>query len=127
LSHGSLFQSPGRKRHDRALRRHVYVKLMDLQLHSPRQIERALERLLPRVQKPGRYTRGEHNQIVKNWDEVDFRVALAVDDIYDIDLCHLGLMTLYDIVYKHRNLLAEQTFCPWLEMDEQMRAVGMPL
>lgn len=100
---------------------------MDRQLHSPRQIEKTLERLLPRVQKPGRYTGGEHNQIVKSWDEVDFRVALAFADIYDIGMCNLGLMTLYDIVNKHRNLLAERTFCPWLDMEEQMRAVGMPL
>lgn len=100
---------------------------MACELHTPQQIERTLERLLPRVQKPGRYTGGEYNQIVKSWDEVDFRVALAFADIYDIGMCNLGLMTLYDIVNKHRNLLAERTFCPWLDMEAQMRAAGMPL
>src|SRR5690606_37332376 len=102
-------------------------RLMRIQFHSAPDIQKTLERLLPRVQKPGRYTGGEYNQIVKNWDEVDFRVALAFADIYDIGMCNLGLMTLYDIVNKHRNLLAERTFCPWLDMEEQMRAVGLPL
>jgi len=100
---------------------------MRIQFHSAPDIQKSLERLLPRVQKPGRYTGGEHNQVVKSWDEVDFRVALAFADIYDIGMCNLGLMTLYDIVNKHRNLLAERTFCPWLDMEEQMRAVGLPL
>ena len=39
---------------------------------TPAQIEQKLERILPRVTKPGRYTGGEYNQIVKNWDEIDY-------------------------------------------------------
>jgi radical SAM family uncharacterized protein len=100
---------------------------MTMQFETPAQIDRALQRLLPRVQKPGRYTGGEYNEIVKDWREVDFRVTLAFADIYDIGMCNLGLMTLYDIVNKHRNLLAERTFCPWLDMEQEMRAAGMPL
>jgi radical SAM family uncharacterized protein len=100
---------------------------MDTRLETPEQIERALQRILPRVQKPGRYTGGEYNEVVKDWREVDFRVALAFADIYDIGMCNLGLMTLYDIANKHRNLLAERTFCPWLDMEQEMRALGMPL
>lgn len=96
-------------------------------LDTPQAIDRALERLLPRVAKPGRYTGGEHNQVVKSWDEVDFRVALAFADIYDIGMSNLGLMTLYDTINRHRNLLAERTFCPWVDMEERMRDIGMPL
>ena len=33
---------------------------------TPDQIEFALEKILPRVRKPGRYTGGELNQIVKD-------------------------------------------------------------
>ena len=69
---------------------------------SPEQIEIALERILPRVTKPGRYTGGEYNQIVKNWDEVEFKAALAFPDIYDLGMSNLGLMILYDIINKHR-------------------------
>ena len=91
------------------------------------QIETALERILPLVEKPGRYTGGEYNQIVKDWDEIDFKVALAFPDIYDLGMSNLGWMILYDIINKHRNLLAERTFSPWTDMEAIMREKGLPL
>ncbi len=91
------------------------------------EIEIALERILPQVAKPGRYTGGEYNQIVKDWDGIDYRVALAFPDIYDLGMSNLGLMILYDIVNKHRNLLAERVFCPWTDMETIMRREGLPL
>ena len=91
------------------------------------EIEQALERILPRVRKPGRYTGGEYNQVVKEWDQIDFRVALAFPDIYDIGMSNLGLMVLYDIINKHKNLLAERTFSPWLDMEAKMREARIPL
>lgn len=96
-------------------------------MKTPEQIEIALEEILPRVRKPGRYTGGEYNQVVKNWDEVGYKVALAFPDIYDLGMSNLGLMILYDIVNKHSNLLAERVYSPWIDMEEEMRAVGMPL
>ena len=38
-------------------------------------MDKRLERILPKVQKPARYTGGEYNQIMKNKDEVDLRMA----------------------------------------------------
>lgn len=94
---------------------------------SPEQIETALESILPRVTKPGRYTGGEYNQIVKNWLTTDYKVALAFPDIYDIGICNLGLMILYDIINKHRNLLAERVYAPWTDMEALMRQRQIPL
>lgn len=94
---------------------------------SPEQIESALESILPRVTKPGRYTGGEYNQIVKNWLTTDYKVALAFPDIYDIGMCNLGLMILYDIINKHRNLLAERVYAPWTDMEGLMRQRQLPL
>ncbi|MFL7837333.1 MAG: B12-binding domain-containing radical SAM protein, partial [Candidatus Promineifilaceae bacterium] len=85
------------------------------------EIEYALERILPRVAKPGRYFGGEYNQIVKDWESIDFKVALAFPDIYDLGMSNLGLMILYDIVNKHKNLLAERVFSPWTDMEAIMR------
>lgn len=39
-------------------------------------MDKRLERILPKVQKPARYTGGEYNQIIKNKDEV--RAAAGV-------------------------------------------------
>lgn len=91
------------------------------------EIEKALAHILPRVSKPGRYTGGEYNQVVKNWDQTEYKVALAFPDIYDLGMSNLGLMILYDIVNKHRNLLAERVYSPWTDMEEKMRAASMPL
>ena len=94
---------------------------------TPEQIELALERILPRVVKPGRYTGGEYNQVVKDWLNVDYKVALAFPDIYDLGMSNLGLMILYDIVNKHRNLLAERVYSPWVDMEAIMRETHLPL
>ncbi len=90
-------------------------------------IQTELERILPRVDKPGRYTGGEYNQIRKNWDEVEYKVALAFPDIYDLGMSNLGLMILYDIVNKHKNLLAERVYSPWGDMEAALREREMPL
>ena len=94
---------------------------------TPHQIETALERILPRVLKPGRYTGGELNQVVKPWDGVGYRVAMAFPDLYDIGMSNLGWMIHYDIINKHRNLLAERVFCPWDDMEAALRGGGIPL
>lgn len=94
---------------------------------TPQQIEETLDRILPRVAKPGRYTGGELNQVVKDWNEVGYRVAMAFPDIYDIGMSNLGWMIHYDIINKHRNLLAERVFCPWDDMEAALRERDIPL
>ncbi len=96
-------------------------------LTTPQEIERALERILPRVGKPGRYTGDEYNQVVKNWEETEFKVCTAFPDIYDLGMSNLGLMIIYDMVNKYDNLLCERTYSPWTDMEEMMRQRGMPL
>jgi hypothetical protein len=73
----------------------------------PVQIQRELDKLLPSVRKPGRYTGGELNQIVKDWDKTDVHIALAFPDIYDLGMSNLGLMILYDIINKHGHIWSQ--------------------
>ncbi|MCB9007913.1 MAG: TIGR03960 family B12-binding radical SAM protein [Ardenticatenaceae bacterium] len=96
-------------------------------MKTAEQIEMMLERILPRVTKPGRYTGGEYNQVVKNWVDIDYKVALAFPDIYDLGMSNLGLMIMYDIINKHKNLLAERVYCPWDDMEAVMRERQIPL
>ena len=58
-------------------------------------MDKKLERILPRVQKPARYTGGEYNQIIKNKDEAHVRVAFCFPDTYAIGMSNLGIGTLY--------------------------------
>src|SRR5512145_2088405 len=91
------------------------------------EIERSLQRILPTVQKPGRYTGGELNQIVKDWEAVPTRVALAFPDVYDLGMSNLGMAVLYDILNRQPALLAERVFSPWTDMETALRQAGVPL
>ncbi len=94
---------------------------------SPQQIESRLERILLKVQKPGRYVGGEWNSVLKDWEATPIKVALAFPDIYDIGISNLGLQILYDLVNQRPDALAERAYAPWVDMEEQMRANAIPL
>jgi len=94
---------------------------------EPSEIERRLERILPTVQKPGRYTGGELNQIVKDWQSIPLRVALAFPDIYDIGLPNLGLAIFYESLNARSDVLAERVYLPWGDMETAMRKESLPL
>ncbi len=94
---------------------------------SAEEISSALPRLLPRVQKPGRYAGGELNQVVKEWDTTPLRAALVFPDIYDLGMSNLGLAILYDILNQQPDMLAERVYAPWPDMDAALRAADLPL
>jgi radical SAM superfamily enzyme YgiQ (UPF0313 family) len=94
---------------------------------KPAEIAHSLDRILPRVQKPGRYTGGELNQVVKDWSSTPFRVALVFPDIYDLGMSNLGLAILYDILNQQPDVLAERVYAPWTDMETVMRQAGVPL
>ena len=94
---------------------------------TPEQIEAGLERILLKVQKPGRYVGGELNTVIKDWDRIDTRIALVFPDIYDIGISNLGLQILYDLVNQRPDALAERAYAPWVDMEEQMRLHAIPL
>ncbi|HEY5729874.1 MAG TPA: TIGR03960 family B12-binding radical SAM protein [Anaerolineales bacterium] len=91
------------------------------------QIENKLDRILLRVQKPGRYVGGELNSIHKDWDTVKTKVAFVFPDIYDIGVSNVGLKILLDQVNQRDDALAERAYAPWLDMEALMREHGIPL
>ncbi len=94
---------------------------------APADIERALERILPGVQKPGRYTGGELNQVIKDWDQAQLRVALAFPDVYDLGMSNLGLAILYDIINRQPDMLAERVYSPWPDFQSVLEGADLPL
>jgi radical SAM family uncharacterized protein len=90
-------------------------------------IERSLEHILPGVQKPGRYTGGELNQVIKDWDRTALRAALAFPDVYDLGMSNLGLAILYDILNRQADMLAERVYSPWPDMQAALGSAGLPL
>jgi len=71
-------------------------KCYNQKMLTAEQIEKKLNRILLRVQKPGRYVGGELNSIVKDWDKAKTKVAFVFPDIYDIGVSNVGLKVLYD-------------------------------
>jgi radical SAM family uncharacterized protein len=94
---------------------------------TPEQIESRLDHILLKVQKPGRYVGGELNSVVKDWDQVQTKVAFVFPDIYDIGVSNVGLKILYDRVNQRDDALAERAYAPWLDMEALMRESGIPL
>ncbi len=90
-------------------------------------IESSLDRFLLQVEKPGRYVGGEYNSVVKDWREIDIKVALAFPDVYDLGMSNLGIMNLYNQVNLQPDMLAERVFSPWLDMEAVMRRADIPL
>jgi radical SAM family uncharacterized protein len=86
-----------------------------------------LDRLLPTVTKPGRYTGGEWNSVVKDWGAGPVRWALAFPDVYEIGMSNLGLAILYDLLNAQPGVLAERVYAPWVDMEQAMRAARLPL
>jgi radical SAM family uncharacterized protein len=85
------------------------------------------DEVLPRVSKPGQYAGGERNAIVKDHASVDIKVALAFPDTYAIGMSHLGLRILYSLINGREDACAERVFAPWIDMEDQLRARGLPL
>ena len=85
------------------------------------------EPMLSHVIKPARYTGGEWNSVVKDWDLTPIKVALAYPDVYEVGMSNLGLMILYDILNTEKDVLAERVYTPWIDMEQAMRASGASL
>ena len=89
--------------------RHVYADFID------------------RVAVPGRYLGGEYQSVVKDPATVSARVALAFPDLYEIGMSHMGTKILYSILNRDPRIACERAFCPWIDMEGELRARGLPL
>lgn len=90
-------------------------------------MDKRLKRILPRVQKPSRYTGGEYNQIIKDRNAVDLRVAFCFPDTYEIGMSNLGMSILYQTMNSLDFVWCERAFAPWGDMYEEMKRENIPL
>lgn len=86
-----------------------------------------IEKFLLGVQKPGRYTGGELNSIVKDKSKIDIRYAFCFPDTYEIGMSHLGMKILYSLVNAREDAWCERVFAPDVDMEQAMRDNGIPL
>ena len=90
-------------------------------------MNRTLEHILSKVQKPARYTGGEYNAVVKEKQSVTTRFALCFPDTYEIGMSNLGCRILYGVMNGRRDIWCERCYAPWGDMEEEMRREGLLL
>ena len=90
-------------------------------------VSKEVEKLLLKVQKPGRYVGGELNAVVKNKKDVDVRFAFCFPDTYEVGMSHLGMKILYSLFNSIPHIWCERVFAPWIDMEEEMIKNNIPL
>jgi len=83
--------------------------------------------ILHQVVRPARYTGGEWNSVVKDWDKTPIRIVLAFPDTYEVGMSNMALPILYQLLNAQPDVLAERVYAPWVDMEELMRVKGIPL
>ncbi len=96
-------------------------------MQTPQEIQRRLDTVLLRVEKPGRYVGGEWNSTYKPWESVPVHLALIFPDVYEIGISNMGIQVLYDQVNQRKDALAERAYAPWVDMEAEMRRANIPL
>jgi radical SAM family uncharacterized protein len=89
--------------------------------------KKALDSILPTVEKPARYVGGEWNAIHKQPERIHTRIALCFPDTYEIGMSHLGLKILYSLLNKREGWAAERVYAPWPDMEARLREKNIPL
>ncbi|NLO86857.1 MAG: TIGR03960 family B12-binding radical SAM protein [Clostridiales bacterium] len=85
------------------------------------------EALLPRVEKPSRYTGSEMNTNIKTFDQAEVTFAFCFPDTYEVAMSHLGMRILYGILNNLPYALCERVCMPWIDMLNEMKQHNVPL
>ncbi len=86
-----------------------------------------LDELLLTVQKPGRYSGGEWNSVLKEWTGDKVKFCLAFPDAYEVGMSYLGLKILYGILNARADCLCERVFSPWFDFEKVLKDNHIPL
>ncbi len=89
--------------------------------------KKRFEQLLLTVQKPGRYSGGEINSIIKDKSKIDIRFAFCFPDNYEVGMSHLGMKILYSLFNEREDIWCERVFAPWPDFEAVMRQNDIPL
>lgn len=89
--------------------------------------EKRLDNVLKEVEKPGRYTGGEWNEVRKDPARARVKIALIFPDVYEVGMSYLGQKILYAELNRRPAWLAERVYAPWPDLERALRKHGLPL
>ena len=90
-------------------------------------VGKGIEKILLKVQKPGRYVGGEIGSVVKSKEDIAIRFAFCFPDTYEVGMSHIGMKILYSQFNEVPDVWCERVFAPWIDMEEEMRKNKIPL
>ncbi len=86
-----------------------------------------IEKILPDVQKPARYSGGELGSVMKDMKDVFIRFAFCFPDLYEVGMSHLGMKILYGLYNREVDTWCERVFAPDKDMERKMVENDIPL
>jgi len=90
-----------------------------------------LRRVLPFVTAPARYIGGELGAVREGFSahrqEGKANILLAFPDAYEVGMSHQGLRILYSLLSRRDDVFCDLAYAPWPDLEERLRAEGMPL
>jgi radical SAM family uncharacterized protein len=86
-----------------------------------------IEPLLARVEKPARYIGMERGAQAPVHGPNSVSWLLVYPDTYEIGLPNQGLQILYEILNERDDAVAERAYAPWVDLEAELRAHGLPL
>jgi len=100
----------------------------DPRFDDPDALRRTLRRrVLPLVNRPGRYLGGEAGADGRPWDPARANLLLTFPDAYELGISNTGLRVLYAAVNTSPDAFADIAFTPWPDMEQRLRAERLPL
>ncbi|MBN2033698.1 MAG: TIGR03960 family B12-binding radical SAM protein [Deltaproteobacteria bacterium] len=69
----------------------------------------------------------EIHAVKKDLRTIDVSFALAFPDVYEVGMSHVGLRILYHILNRQNWVAAERVFCPWIDLETELRNHGLAL
>lgn len=78
-----------------------------------------LDKILPLVKKPIRYTGGEYNITIKPQSSV--RVGIVFPEVYEIGMSNLGIKIIYHLFNQVEGIQCERIFAPWPDFGEKLK------
>lgn len=89
--------------------------------------KKSIQDILHLTEQPSRYLGSEVNRIQKDPKYVKLKFLIAFPDLYEIGTSHFGIQILYHLINREPDMMAERVFAPALDMEERLRANGIPL
>ena len=90
-------------------------------------VQKELDKLLLKVEKPARYIGGELHSIVRKPSSDTVRFAFCFPDLYEIGMSYMGLNILYHLLNKTDHTYCERCFTPARDMMAAMKEANVPL